>query len=59
MFYPCNLAIENEVAKFASPFGVDLAGIDVLARKRALPGGIRMELDFDREAAEVRADAWN
>lgn len=59
MFYPRDLTIENEVAKLASPFGVELAGIDVLAKKRALPGGIRADLDFDREAQEELADAWN
>lgn len=59
MYYPRNLAIENEIARLITPDGSDLAGIDVLAKKRALPGGIRIDLDYDQEAAEELADAWN
>jgi hypothetical protein len=64
---PRNLDLERELVELAARsagfYDVhgngDPAGIDDFADRRALPGGVRIGLDPEREALEELADARN
>lgn len=56
-----DLSLERELTQLAAKAAglLDAGGIDDYANARALPGGVRPGLDFEREMREELADARN
>ncbi len=58
---PRDLAVEREVARIAAQAAglSDDRGLRAFAHLRALPGGVRVDMDGIRETAEELADGFN